>query len=518
MLNEWLKIPGNREIIQLKQTIPVVSMSTGEEYLCIETAEPVVLRDATEEGMKGGQYAFCFLADDASYGLNSTTESNSFSYGAECNGDPNTLEQDGNLDDTELNNVCGAQFKAARKNGGICEDREISGVMCTDDEVNEVHSEKPQTAKHVCGETRTVGVMCEGETNEVENHVQNGEVENANYKLILNRESFPMVAEPWSNGTEYNMIPCDMELDEPTDISIHFLDNHHVSDIFAASIEDHASSADQPEYVEYPPSSVPLDLNLTVEYCNRCRRKPQNMYTFACAQEFRRDQYSMHYKNVHSDIHGGLNGWLEHRCPLAAYGCTYSMTRLYPSSKGARVVHNDVLESFGVKLCAQDDNSVMKPSYVSETLKNGNLERLEDCEMDVDTNALSKGKHGLGQLPCEVLRHIFGFLDPFSLCNVALTCRSFRAVCTTLLSERGMVVQRWYKEEENNWNIAHKTWMFSTSFTPVLTWGFEENGHMANHMKECPYFERNICTKPFFHLLNEEPSPELRTKLETKVE
>jgi hypothetical protein len=33
---------------------------------------------------------------------------------------------------------------------------------------------------------------------------------------------------------------------------------------------------------------------------------------------------------VHSDIHGGLNNWLEARCPLAAYGCGFAFRRLYP--------------------------------------------------------------------------------------------------------------------------------------------------------------------------------------------
>ncbi len=35
-------------------------------------------------------------------------------------------------------------------------------------------------------------------------------------------------------------------------------------------------------------------------------------------------------QNVHSDIHGGLNNWLEARCPLAAYGCGFAFRRLYP--------------------------------------------------------------------------------------------------------------------------------------------------------------------------------------------
>ena len=30
-------------------------------------------------------------------------------------------------------------------------------------------------------------------------------------------------------------------------------------------------------------------------------------------------------------------------------------------------------------------------------------------------------------------------------------------------------------------------WMFSTAFTPVKQWGFEDNPHMGNHLLECPF-------------------------------
>ena len=72
-------------------------------------------------------------------------------------------------------------------------------------------------------------------------------------------------------------------------------------------------------------------------------------------QEFRRDEFPYHFQNVHSDIHGGLNGWLEQRCPLAPYGCTYSQRRFHPGSHGARIIHSEGLESFGVVLSEEKD-------------------------------------------------------------------------------------------------------------------------------------------------------------------
>ena len=55
-----------------------------------------------------------------------------------------------------------------------------------------------------------------------------------------------------------------------------------------------------------------------------------HMYTFVCAQEFRRDEFAWHSKAVHNDILGGMNNWLEHRCPMAVYGCGFCHRRMFP--------------------------------------------------------------------------------------------------------------------------------------------------------------------------------------------
>ena len=99
-----------------------------------------------------------------------------------------------------------------------------------------------------------------------------------------------------------------------------------------------------------------LALDLNIESITRYQAKPKSMYTFLCAQQFRRDEYSWHFKNVHSDILGGLSGWLEHRCPLAHYGCTYSARRLHPAPKGSKLVHNNIIEAFGVQPHVPDEH------------------------------------------------------------------------------------------------------------------------------------------------------------------
>lgn len=104
-----------------------------------------------------------------------------------------------------------------------------------------------------------------------------------------------------------------------------------------------------------PPPAIPppltlqeiLALDLNLESITRYQAKPRSMYTFLCAQNFRRDEYPWHFKNVHSEIHGGLSGWIEARCPLACYGCTYSTRRLNPVS--GTVLYNSEVDCFGVR-------------------------------------------------------------------------------------------------------------------------------------------------------------------------
>lgn len=104
-----------------------------------------------------------------------------------------------------------------------------------------------------------------------------------------------------------------------------------------------------------PPPIIPppltlqeiLALDLNLESITRYQAKPRSMYTFLCAQNFRRDEYPWHFKNVHSEIHGGLSGWIEARCPLACYGCTYSTRRLNPVN--GTVLYNSEVDCFGVR-------------------------------------------------------------------------------------------------------------------------------------------------------------------------
>uniref|UniRef100_A0AAY5KG83 F-box only protein 30 n=1 Tax=Esox lucius TaxID=8010 RepID=A0AAY5KG83_ESOLU len=208
-----------------------------------------------------------------------------------------------------------------------------------------------------------------------------------------------------------------------------------VGDIASASACDHASPQ-----LSNPSPFHTLRLDLVLECVARYQTKQRTMFTFVCGQLFRRDEFSSHFKNVHGDIHAGLNGWLEHRCPLAYYGCTYSQRRFCPSTQGSRVIHDRHLGSFGVQ-------PGMPP-------------RLGDKSLPRNTCRFGSACDHLSSLPFEVLQYVASFLDGFSLCQLSRVSRTMRDVCASLLQSRGMVVLLWENTRRadgaSSWQIQNK--------------------------------------------------------------
>ncbi|XP_051515739.1 F-box only protein 30b isoform X2 [Myxocyprinus asiaticus] len=232
-----------------------------------------------------------------------------------------------------------------------------------------------------------------------------------------------------------------------------------VGEVASASACDRAAPR-----LSQPSPFCTLRLDLTLEQLvPRPSWAPRegSMFTFECGQLFRREEFLSHFRNVHGDIHSGLNGWMEHRCPLAYYGCTFSQRRLCPSTKGSKIVHDRHLRSFGVQLVSEP---VTEPK----------------CDH-------------LSGLPFEVLQHVARFLDGFSLCQLSMVSRTMRDVCASLLQTRGMVVVQWekkqYSDGRRSWQIKDKVWRFSTAFSPVNSWEFADIYSMADHLKCCPYNE-----------------------------
>ncbi|KAM9156457.1 F-box only protein 30 isoform 1-T2 [Pangshura tecta] len=239
--------------------------------------------------------------------------------------------------------------------------------------------------------------------------------------------------------------------------------NTMVGEIASASACDHANPQ-----LSNPSPFQTLGLDLVLECVARYQTKQRSMFTFVCGQLFRRNEFSSHFKNVHGDIHAGLNGWMEQRCPLAYYGCTYSQRRFCPSTQGAKIIHDRHLRSFGVQPC------------ISTVL----VEPSKSCLIGPCSDHLSS-------LPFEVLQHIAGFLDGFSLCQLSRVSRLMRDVCGSLLQARGMVILLWekrkYPDGSSSWQVKEKVWRFSTAFCTVNEWKFADIVSMADHLKKCNY-------------------------------
>ncbi|XP_077978405.1 F-box only protein 30-like [Glandiceps talaboti] len=288
--------------------------------------------------------------------------------------------------------------------------------------------------------------------------------------------------------------PCS---DSSSDLEVPmFATQSMVSDVSAAPARDNSGTrVTNPPTLSFTAPPIPplpptdgnqtLGLDLTLEAITRYQPKPKSMYTFLCNQEFRRDEFPHHFQNVHSEIHGGLNGWIEQRCPLASYGCTFSERRLYPGSKDAHIIHDRDLASFGIK-----------PDLSSKTKTNGHAGGDGDHQHDIH----GKTTDLFSALPFELLLHICRFLDSFSLCNLSMVSRFMREVCCALLEDRGIVIQHWRRTkygDRYSWNIAYQVWQFSTSFSSVSSWGFDDIPAIAEHLKTCPFNNKLIRTEPF---------------------
>uniref|UniRef100_A0A3Q3JXJ2 F-box domain-containing protein n=2 Tax=Monopterus albus TaxID=43700 RepID=A0A3Q3JXJ2_MONAL len=229
-----------------------------------------------------------------------------------------------------------------------------------------------------------------------------------------------------------------------------------------------------------------LHLQLQVESVTSRHHKASSAFTFFCGHTFQRLEYGKHYKNVHSDIQMCVNGWFEQRCPLAYLGCTYSQKRFQPSTHEATVNFNEDLgclrlhPSITVSLCEASQLSRSSVGSSSDQRKRG--------------GQAGGGEDSLSSLPYEVLCHMASFLDSLSLSQLALVSRLMRQVCSSLLQERGMVTLHWerktYSHGGAKWRVKQKVWHFSTLFSPVDTWCFSNTASISEHLKVCPYYDR----------------------------
>ncbi|XP_062407474.1 uncharacterized protein LOC134098442 [Sardina pilchardus] len=190
-----------------------------------------------------------------------------------------------------------------------------------------------------------------------------------------------------------------------------------------------------------------------------------------CGLLFRRDEFLWHSRNVHADL-----DLLERSCPLATYGCPVIQRQLCASTGGSGSVRTRAHLVYDARLGAYGLRPISPPGPVAVTPD-------------------PLGHDRLGALPLELLRHLLGYLDGFSLNQLALASCRMREVCASLLRARGMVLLHWARcpHEDNDsagarrWRVQEKVWRFSMAFSCVESWDLVEAPSLSNHLRCCPW-------------------------------
>ncbi|KAI3354054.1 hypothetical protein L3Q82_018612, partial [Scortum barcoo] len=191
-----------------------------------------------------------------------------------------------------------------------------------------------------------------------------------------------------------------------------------------------------------------LHVHVEAESVTRRHNKTSSAFSYMCGHFFRRDEYRSHFRNVHSDIQASLSGWFQQRCPLAYLGCTFTQTRFCPSGHRA-----------AIKFCQDVSAFVLQPEVPSPL-----------CEAGKTFSPQRNGAHNLdllSSLPLEILQHIAGYLDSFTLSQLSQVSYLMREV-----------------------------WEFSSLFSSVDTWSFSNTPSMSDHLKTCPFYQREEHTEP----------------------
>ncbi|XP_078512018.1 F-box only protein 40 [Lissotriton helveticus] len=225
-----------------------------------------------------------------------------------------------------------------------------------------------------------------------------------------------------------------------------------------------------------------LHLGLQSECVTRRHNKNCSAFTFNCNHFFRRDEFPSHFKNVHADVQSSLNGWFQVRCPLSYLGCTFVQNQFRPSGQQAKIIYSKEVGTFASQ------------PHLSPVLCQG-------VKPNLSRSKRGKSKDALGALPLEILHHIASYLDSFSLSQLSQVSSLMRDVSSTLLHQRGMVLLRWEKKSYSHggesWRPRAKVWQFSSLFSTVSKWEFNDIPSMSEHLKTCPFYAVEPKKDPF---------------------
>ncbi|XP_070980807.1 F-box only protein 40-like [Oncorhynchus clarkii lewisi] len=268
----------------------------------------------------------------------------------------------------------------------------------------------------------------------------------------------------------------------------------------------------------------PLQLHLQLQAKGVTARhnKSSSAFTFLCGHTFQRREFPKHFRNVHTDIQMCASGWFEQRCPLAYLGCTYSQRRFQPSTHTATVTYNKELSSFSLRPTV--------PASLNEEPQYSKSQPAPEPVSNLRRRRSRGGGGGAGDqdslstLPYEVLYHMASFLDSLSLSQLALVSHLMREVCSSLLHDRGMVSLLWekktYKTGMAKWKAKKVVWQFSTLFSPVEAWCFDNNvPSMSDHLKVCPYYEMEPRTERVLlpHIVNNKMNTDTQSNSKSLV-
>ncbi|NXJ65575.1 FBX40 protein, partial [Rostratula benghalensis] len=250
---------------------------------------------------------------------------------------------------------------------------------------------------------------------------------------------------------------------------------------YSFTLEPFSSNAVLADILE-DKSPPELHVELYTECVTRRHNKSSSAFTFTCSHFFRRDEFPSHFKNVHADIQSCLDGWFQHRCPLAYLGCTFVQNHFRPDGLKAKVIYSKPLQTFAIK--PEVDTLLAESGKCNSTVANQR-----------------RNKDSLSSLPVEVLKYIAGFLDSFSLSQLSQVSVLMRDICATLLQERGMVLLVWEKKRYSHggtsWKARKKAiWQFSSLFSRVNKWQRNDVACMSEHLKNCPFYQVEHKTDP----------------------
>ncbi|KAM4742746.1 F-box only protein 40 [Anableps anableps] len=224
-----------------------------------------------------------------------------------------------------------------------------------------------------------------------------------------------------------------------------------------------------------------LYVDVDTESVTRRHNKISSAFSYMCGHSFRRDEFQSHFRNAHCDIQASLSGWFQQRCPLAYLGCTFSQIRFHPAGQQATIKYRQDVSTL-----------VLQPHFPSSLRDTGKSWSPQ--------GSAAQDFNGLSSLPLEILQHIAGYLDSFTLSQLSQVSHLMREVCATLLQDRGMVFLVWkkktYSHGGSSWKSRKKTWKFSSLFSPVDRWSFSHAPSMSEHLKSCSFYQREERTEP----------------------